>query len=474
MDYVKRNTKRYNFKSPDLTKLRKLGSLVSSPEDFRGHYGKLLSILKTNVEEGILKTLVQFYDPLYHCFTFPDFQLVPTLEEYSYLVGLPIPDKVPFTGLEPTPKPQTIANALHLETSLVKANLILKEGLLGLPAKFLYQQASNDAFYSILALLIYGLVLFPNIDNFIDINTIQIFLTKNPVPTLLADTYHSIHQRTQKGTGVIICCTPVLYRWFIAHLPQTACFKENPSKLRWSQRIMSLTPADIIWYDVAYDVGAIIDSCGEFPNVPLLGMRRGISYSPILARHQFGYRIKDKPNSLLLTSVFYLNQEGSSDTRNRCVQAWRTIHRKEKNQLGRRLGFVSESYNQWVIDRAAKLGMPYPIQRLISSVTSSSLSSPLPFDTKEEFQEILDELSRERDAWKTRCQVAELENETLKGNLEQKDHMILIQNRQIVERNVLLRRKDALLRHDSKRRKRNMDLFFGSQSISDDSPTSKV
>jgi hypothetical protein len=97
MDLGKRITKKYNFKSPDLTKLRKLGSLVSSPEDFRGHYGKLLSILKTNVEEGILNTLVQFYDPLYHCFTFPDFQLVPTLEEYSYLVGLPIPDKVPFT-----------------------------------------------------------------------------------------------------------------------------------------------------------------------------------------------------------------------------------------------------------------------------------------------------------------------------------------------------------------------------------------
>ncbi|MCI47552.1 hypothetical protein A2U01_0068794, partial [Trifolium medium] len=56
--------------------------------------------------------------------------------------------------------------------------------------------------------------------------------------------------------------------------------------------------------------------CGKFPNVPLLGMRGGISYSPILVRRQFGYPMKDKPNSLLLTSVFYLNQEGSSDMRN--------------------------------------------------------------------------------------------------------------------------------------------------------------
>ena len=49
------------------------------------------------------------------------------------------------------------------------------------------------SFHSILALLIYGLLLFPNIDNFVDINAIKIFLTKNLVPTLLADTYHSIY-----------------------------------------------------------------------------------------------------------------------------------------------------------------------------------------------------------------------------------------------------------------------------------------
>ncbi|MCI91952.1 hypothetical protein A2U01_0113248, partial [Trifolium medium] len=55
--------------------------------------------------------------------------------------------------------------------------------------------------------------------------------------------------------------------------------------------------------------------------------------------------------------------------------------------------------------------MPYPLQRPLSSVTSPSLSPSLPFDTKEEFKEILAEIGRERDAWKTRCQAAELENE---------------------------------------------------------------
>ena len=52
------------------------------------------------MENGLLNTLVQFYDPLHHCFTFPDYQLMPTLEEYSYLVGLSISNQIPFSGLE--------------------------------------------------------------------------------------------------------------------------------------------------------------------------------------------------------------------------------------------------------------------------------------------------------------------------------------------------------------------------------------
>lgn len=51
------------------------------------------------------------------------------------------------------------------------------------------------AFNGVLALLIYGIVLFQNIDDFIDITTIRLFLLKNHVPTLLADVYHSIHLR---------------------------------------------------------------------------------------------------------------------------------------------------------------------------------------------------------------------------------------------------------------------------------------
>ncbi|KAL5130437.1 hypothetical protein HKD37_12G033502 [Glycine soja] len=477
MDIPLRSTRKYLFKKTDLLRLRELASLVSDPVDFQAHHGKLLRILRVDVEEGCLETLVQFYDPLYHCFTFPDYQLVPTLEEYSYLVGLPVPDKIPFHGFEPTPKPSDIAAALHLKTSIIQANLTSKGGLQGLPTHFLYQQASIFAeaasilaFHSILALLIYGLLLFPNIDNFIDINAIKIFLTKNPVPTLLADTYHSIHDRTQAGRGTISCCAPLLYQWFTFHLPQSRAFKTNDDKLSWPRRIMTLDPSDIVWYQAASDVGEIIVSCGEYPNVPLLGMRGGISYNPLLARRQFGYPIKTKPNNLALTNEFYLNHGDHSNKRERFAQAWSAIRRLNRSQLGKKSDYVHESYTQWVIDRTKSFGLPYRLPRYLSSTIPPS-SLPIPFDTKEEFHEQLTKERQEKETWKRRCQELEQENETLKGKIAQQSRELFIQNQRMIEKDDLLRRKDVLLHQDARRKRRFMDLFSRAHSDSEDPST---
>ena len=71
-----------------------------------------------------------------------------------------------------------------------------KGGLFGLPSIFLIKEATTfaqagsvDAFEVIFVLLIYGLTLFPNIDGFVDVNAIRIFLIGNHVPTLLGDTF---------------------------------------------------------------------------------------------------------------------------------------------------------------------------------------------------------------------------------------------------------------------------------------------
>jgi len=74
-----------------------------------------------------------------------------------------VSNEVPFPGFEPIPKTSTIVVALHLETSELKAKLTIKGGLQCLLTHFLFQKASlftkldnNEAFHSVLALLIYG------------------------------------------------------------------------------------------------------------------------------------------------------------------------------------------------------------------------------------------------------------------------------------------------------------------------------
>ncbi|KAI5404843.1 hypothetical protein KIW84_051854 [Lathyrus oleraceus] len=175
-----------------------------------------------------------------------DYSTFPTLEEYAYLVGIPILDQLSFSCLESIPTSQEIADMLHIDESLIDAHMTTKGGIQGLPSEFLIAQAtmygkamSEDAFEAIFVLIIYGLVLFPNIDKFVDVNAIRIFSTLNLVPTLLGETYFSLLMRNAKGGGAIVCCLPLLYKWFISHLPQTVAFKENKGCLRWSTRLMS-------------------------------------------------------------------------------------------------------------------------------------------------------------------------------------------------------------------------------------------
>ncbi|KAI5434330.1 hypothetical protein KIW84_021258 [Lathyrus oleraceus] len=386
MERQNRHTKKYSFRQPDLKELRNLTSYVLDPLGFKARYGKLLPLLTTHVDEGLMGTLVQFYDPLYHCFSFPDFQLLPTLEEYAHLVGIPILDQVPFSGLETT----------------------------------VYGKAmSEDAFEAIFVLLIYGLVLFPNIDKFVDVNAIRIFSVLNPVPTLLGDTYFSLHLRNAKGGGAIVCCLPLLYKWFISDLPQTVAFKVNKGCLRWSTRLMSLTNDDISWYDRVYDTVQIIDYCGEFPNVPLLGTCGGISYNPILARRQLGFPLKDKPHSILLEGVFFQEGKEPQGLKARMVRAWRKVHKKGKSELGPKNCIALEPYTTWVRKRASEYLMPYDYPRPTPLVVARP--STLPNQGVEEFRD--KDLSR----------VLIREREELLQQLKEKDALIEFLEHQVID-----------------------------------------
>ncbi|XP_050899350.1 uncharacterized protein LOC127106107 [Lathyrus oleraceus] len=258
MNPERKSIHNYKFVESQLAVLRGLGERLdlTHKDTFKEAYGNLLGILNTEVNITVVHTLVQFYDPPLRCFTFQYYQLASTLEEYSHILGIRIKNQVPYIRTKELPEYRDLAEALHLGKKEIKLNLKPKGGIHGFTSKFLLDKSitfteagSWTTFNAHLALLIYGIVLFQNMEEFVNLAAIHIFLTQNPIPTLLADTYYSIHVRTQKKKGTIVCCTPLLYRWFISNLPSKGPFVENKDNLKWSQRIMSLKAEDIPWYE---------------------------------------------------------------------------------------------------------------------------------------------------------------------------------------------------------------------------------
>ena len=133
----------------------------------------------------------------------------------------------------------------------VMANRETRSGVKGFLIKFLVGKANHfwdsldfQAFEDILAHLVYVLVLFPNSDSFVDVNAVKIFMSGNPVPTLLGDILHQLYARTTWKRGTLMLCAPLLLRWFLSHLPKSVL--KNKEGMGWAYRIMSLSHNNII------------------------------------------------------------------------------------------------------------------------------------------------------------------------------------------------------------------------------------
>ena len=111
--------------------LKELTSKIPKNSLFSERRGRLLNLVNSNIEEDMVKVLFQFFDPLHHCFTFPDYQLVPTLKEFSQLLRIPILHQLPYNGTEREPKPEDVSQALHLQPSDINGHWETRSGVKG-------------------------------------------------------------------------------------------------------------------------------------------------------------------------------------------------------------------------------------------------------------------------------------------------------------------------------------------------------
>jgi hypothetical protein len=364
MAFERRGVHHFSFKMPRLDSLlimeRKL--TAASRLEFEADYGQILNLLHVEVDTVALTTLAQFFDSPLRCFTFQDFQLLPTLEEFERILGLSIEGRACY--LREVPTEEEVAKALYLEQKEIPS-LQGSGGMRGFSRATLEAKAQEElskghvkAYNAILALLIYGSVMFPSSDRLISMSAVGVFLTKNPVPTLLADLLYSLHDRrsARKG-GRVLCCVPLFMAWFRWHMPKEGPFVEDKA-VDWSKSLSSLKAEKVCWYSRQLDSPKMLLQCEGFPNVPLVGIQGSINYNPILATRQLGYAMEGEPEGALLTEFILGSEDTNQELWSKIKRAWLKI---DKTLMGRKNCLAKEAYTRWVKDRVLKIQMPFTI-----------------------------------------------------------------------------------------------------------------
>ncbi|KAH1254185.1 hypothetical protein GmHk_04G010676 [Glycine max] len=360
-------------KSLDTTSIKELGRLMEplQMQAFRKTYGKILELTIAEVSIEAIVSLTQYYDQPLRCFTFGDFQLVPTIEEFEEILGCPLRGRKPYLSSGCLPSLSRIATVVKDSARGLDRIKQTRNGIAGLPQKYLEDKARGMAnqgewvpFMDVLALLIFGVVHFPNVDGLVGLAAIDAFLAyhhskESPVVAVLADLFDTFDRRCEKSSARIICCLPALCVWLVSHLFQQdtrhpcpllshrSCTEKR--RMDWDQLLAGIGGRTISWFP-RWKEGkeGVLFSCGRYPNIPLVGTRGCINYNPTLAIRQLGYPMRGAPTEESM-SPFLVRDLGAqnSKTIQRIHKAWETPLRKDQELRGVRNGIIG-GYHEWL------------------------------------------------------------------------------------------------------------------------------
>ncbi|KAH1249753.1 hypothetical protein GmHk_05G013049 [Glycine max] len=360
-------------KSLDTTSIKELGRLMEplQMQAFRKTYGKILELTIAEVSIEAIASLTQYYDQPLRCFTFGDFQLVPTIEEFEEILGCPLGGRKPYLSSGCLPSLSRIATVVKDSARGLDRIKQTRNGIAGLPQKYLEDKARGMAnqgdwvpFMDVLALLIFGVVLFPNVDGLVDLAAIDAFLAyhhskESSVVAVLADLFDTFYRRCEKSSARIICCLPALCVWLVSHLFQQdtrhpcpllshrSCTEKR--RIDWDQLLAGIGGRTISWFP-RWKEGkeGVLFSCGRYPNIPLVGTRGCINYNPALAIRQLGYPMRGAPTEESM-SPFLVRDFGAqnSKTIQRIHKAWETPLKKDQELRGIRNGIIG-GYHEWL------------------------------------------------------------------------------------------------------------------------------
>ncbi|KAK8590888.1 hypothetical protein V6N13_030961 [Hibiscus sabdariffa] len=311
-----------SFRQNNLDELKEIweGLDRETRQIFFSTYGDIAYLLYVPVDEPMLQALIRFWNPGYRCFTLNDKDLMPTVEEYTELLRVPniIGDRVytkPERGTNFSACLKDLAGrSIQWATPLIKK----KGGSSGFSwsciAEITRTYPDSHKKAQLLAVAIYGYVIFPRILGYIDVAILDLFNQLehgiNPVPAILAETFISLNACRELEGGRFRGCAPLLMVWIKSHFwktPRTVLpgigsmyfspLKEflakqwdevDPSK--WVEAFRNLQERDLVWRTPWLRTRSFLYRCYEFNWLMLLGLWGGIGCAPLLVSRQFGSR----------------------------------------------------------------------------------------------------------------------------------------------------------------------------------------
>jgi len=342
---------------------------------FSMKYGRLLEITKIEVLNPAIKALINFWDPDYRCFSFGNVDLCPTVEEYGMLMEFPKHlHKVyfPLRSDKVIPELSKLLKIPHLSR-------FLEKNASGLKWKFLEVELERKKLQygsmlerdRLIALGIYGLVLFPSLTGVISLEAAAAFVEYenthvNPITAILAETFLTLNHFRKTGKGAMRCCTQLLYIWMVSHIETKKpifnnfwWFNQKPLKLveeeewgslgdqGWMKKLQELPSSNFSWKAPWVKSVDVLVSCGQKCWVPLIGITGYVSYAPALVIRQLG-GIQHIPRTVGLAEFSgFFKDQSALEVLETIKQDWShlTLIQKESERL--RDPSSSEGYEKW-------------------------------------------------------------------------------------------------------------------------------
>ncbi|KAL4319084.1 hypothetical protein GQ457_18G013530 [Hibiscus cannabinus] len=218
-----------NVRQNDVEELRQVWESLDTEgrQFFFKTYGDIAHLLYVQVDETMLQALIQFWNPGYCCFTLNGKDLMPTVEEYSELLRIPnVMEGKVYTKPDGACNRFVALSQLAGRSTQWSGKLFSKKGgSLCFPWYSIAEIARTypDKYKKahLLAVAIYGLVLFPRTLGYIDVAIFEVFnqfkYNISPIPAILAETFLSLNACRQLEGGRFRGCAPLLYVWIKSH-----------------------------------------------------------------------------------------------------------------------------------------------------------------------------------------------------------------------------------------------------------------